>query len=147
MRVIKGKIAELLDERRIVINRGSENGVLLGMYFQIFSPETTTIKDPDSGAQLGSAMIPIMQVQVVHVDAKFCVAATFRSKTVNAGGFDSFGDVLSKMTQPPKYIKVHETFELDSEQAKKLEEARSKVKLGYPVESISADDKDLLKIK
>lgn len=147
MSTIKGKIAELLDERRVVINKGSEDGVSLGMYFQIFSPETTDVRDPDSGVRLGSAMIPIMQVQVVHVDAKFCIAATFRSKTVNVGGFDKFSDTLFKMTQPPKYIKVHETFELDSEQVKKIEEARSKVRAGYPVESISSDDKDLLKIQ
>ena len=144
MNKIKGKIAELLDERRIVINKGSQDGVSLGMYFQIFSPETTTVKDPDSGIQLGSAMIPIMQVQVVHVDTKLCVAATFRYRTINEGGLDAF-HVLSRMTQPPKYVKVHETFELGSEQTQKLEEARSKVQVGYPVESLSAEAKELLR--
>ncbi len=83
---LRGKVARVLNSREVAINIGVEDGVTVGMYFDVIDPKEEDIKDPDTGEVLGSIKRPKVRVQVTHVQEKLSVAATYRSKRVNLGG-------------------------------------------------------------
>ncbi len=69
---IEGKIAKIVDERTVVINRGSKAGVREGMKFAIFSGGDA-VTDPDSGEQLGTWEVVKGCVKTTHVQEKLSV--------------------------------------------------------------------------
>lgn len=76
MKKIEGKVAKILDEYSIVINVGSNNGVVDGMVFAIFAQSDDEITDPDSGKVLGKLEYVKDHVFVSHVQDAFstCIA-------------------------------------------------------------------------
>ena len=51
---VEGKVAKILGNNEIVINRGRGEGVRQGMLFEIFAPEGEEVWDPDTGETLGT---------------------------------------------------------------------------------------------
>jgi len=84
---ISGKVVRVLNDKELVINRGSADGVIVGMEFAILmaGPELT---DPDTGEPLGNIDIAKAVVKVVRVDQRFAVARSFRTKLT--GGLTAF---------------------------------------------------------
>ena len=83
---IRGKVARVLNAREIAINVGTENGVTVGMYFDVLDPHYEDIKDPDTGEVLGSFERPKVRVKIIHVQEKSSLATTYRKERVNIGG-------------------------------------------------------------
>ena len=107
---IRGKVARILDTRHLVLNIGTSQGVIVGMYFDVLDPKGENITDPDTGEVLGSIDRPKVRVQVVKSEEKLSVAATFRKKEVNVGGRINLGtSSLADMFLPPKYVAKYET--------------------------------------
>ncbi|NKX56282.1 hypothetical protein [Arthrobacter mobilis] len=80
MAKITGKVARLLDERELVINRGGEHGVMEGMRFRILSDKTYEVTDPDDDdVVIGELPITKTVVKVIEVHPRMCVAKTFRT--------------------------------------------------------------------
>lgn len=73
MPVIIGKIAQIIDEYTVVINRGRENGVEEGMRFIIYEMGDEII-DPDTKQPLGNFEIVKLKVKVINVNIKFSTA-------------------------------------------------------------------------
>ncbi len=69
---IEGKIAKIVDERTVVINRGSEADVREGMKFAIFAGGDT-VTDPDTGESLGTWEVVKGTVKTTHVQEKLSV--------------------------------------------------------------------------
>ena len=82
-KLIRGKVARVLNSREIVITVGSENGVKIGMQFEVLDRKGEDIKDPDSGELLGSIKMPKVRVKVVQIQKRISVASTFRKKKIN----------------------------------------------------------------
>jgi len=78
---IKGKVAEIIDEYTVVINRGHEHGVEEDMRFVIYDPGEE-IKDPDTGKSLGKFEYVKAKVEVVNVQEKFSMAKTYKTYTM-----------------------------------------------------------------
>lgn len=76
---IEGKVARILTDRRLVVNRGSDDGVQVGTRFAILSSREVDIVDPDTGQKIGSVDVARTVVKVVSVDARMSIARTFRS--------------------------------------------------------------------
>lgn len=76
---IEAKVAQLLSERELVINRGSDAGVEIGMRFAILRPRGADIKDPDTGEVLDSVEVPKTFVKIVQVKPRLAVGRTFRT--------------------------------------------------------------------
>lgn len=76
-----GKVVEVLDEFRVVVNRGAADGVRSGDRFLIFElgPE---IKDPESGETLGKLEVVRGTARVVHLQDKMA--------TIQSDDFESF---------------------------------------------------------
>jgi len=130
---IEGKVAQLLTDRELVINRGAEDGVEAGMRFAILVPSGTDIRDPDTGEILGSVELAKTYVKVVSVMPKVAVAKTFR--TIRGTG--SYGGVLGMINGTPDRDET-----LRSDQAfvaQELDAADSLVKIGDPAVQVAGE--------
>ena len=70
-----GKIAAILSRTRVVINRGSLNGVEKGDSFLIYT-QIGPFYDPDTKENLGTTTELWGRVSVTTVEDRFCVAET-----------------------------------------------------------------------
>lgn len=74
---LKGKIAQILNDRELVINRGTKDGIEMGMKFKIV--ENLTILDPDTDEELGSIERENIRVKVIDVQPAFAIAHTYQT--------------------------------------------------------------------
>lgn len=93
------KVAAVNGSTELVLNRGINSGVEEGDTFAILASETSDVPDPDTGEPLGRLREVLAVVKVVEVGTRFCVARTFRNRSVRI----STGLGVSSMFQPPKY--------------------------------------------
>lgn len=138
---IRGKVARVLNSRELAMNIGSNDGVQVGMYFDILDPKGEDVKDPDSGEVLGSLDRPKVRVKVTKVQERLAVASTFKTYEVNVGGHGGalalgFSDFL----RPPKYVTKQETLKTSEKTWEDLDEEQSYVKTGDPVVQVLSDD-------
>lgn len=75
--MVKGQVALIEDDYTLVINRGAESGVALGMVFAVQSGTGAVITDPESGRELGRLGHEKLRVQVFDVYPLFARAHTF----------------------------------------------------------------------
>lgn len=126
--IIRGKIAKILNSREVALNIGLEDGVTVGMVFEILSSNSQTILDPDTGAVLGSFTSPKTRVKVNRVEDKFSVASTYRSKRVDVGNARLFSAPVWETRY--ETLKAKGSFETSYED---LQEQDSYVAIGDPV--------------
>jgi len=133
---LRGKVARILDSRNLVINVGYQQGVELGMYFDVMDPKGEDIQDPDTHEILGSIERPKLRVRITSVQEKLSVASTYKKKKINLGG-ESFPATLisdySRYLMPPKWVTKYETFKTNEQTWEDLSEEQSFVKTGDPV--------------
>lgn len=79
---ITGKVAAVLNARRLVINRGSEHGVEPGMRFRVL--EELNVTDPDTGERLGELPREVVRVAVIDVEPRYAIAHTFETYTTSS---------------------------------------------------------------
>ena len=79
---IRGKVACVLNTREFAINKGSEDGVRVGMFFDVIGSQHNNIKNPDTKEVLGSIVRPKVRVKIVDVEVKLSVATTYRREDV-----------------------------------------------------------------
>jgi Restriction endonuclease len=129
---IEGRVARILNLRELAINRGSSDGVRVGMVFDVLDPKAEDIEDPESGDVLGSVYRPKVQVKVFAVEERLSLARTFKSTRVNLGGSGGLGG-LARAFEPPKWVEHHETLKTSESTWQDLDESESMVKTGDPI--------------
>lgn len=135
---IEGKVARILNDREVVLNRGRIDGIKVGMYAAIVDPSADVIRDPDTNEILGGLVRFKKTLMVSQVSEKFCIASTFRTKNVNVGGKGFLGaGQFDYLFQAPKYEKQVERLRLSDSDPQPLDESESAVALGDPFEIIS----------
>lgn len=137
---VSGKVARLVSDREVVLNRGSLDGVEEGMYFKVLDAKLVDITDPDSGAVIGSLSRIKIVLQAADVADHITVAKTFRSEEVNIGG--DLRTSLGAMFSPPKYVSRVETLRRGENDAAPIGETESIVSVGDPFEQASRDEVD-----
>lgn len=80
---ISGQVALIEDDYTLVINRGAESGLAVGMIFAVQSGAAQVITDPESGRELGRLNREKLRVRVFDVQPLFARAHTF----VDTGDF------------------------------------------------------------
>ena len=138
---IRGKVAQVLNSREVVLNIGSHDRVKLDMLFDILDPISQDIRDPDSGEVLGSLSRPKVRVRITHVQSLLSVATTYRRTKVNIGGTGP-GGVLGEFSRslvPQNWVTRHETLRAKESDFDTLDEADSIVKTGDPAIQIVVD--------
>ena len=136
---VRGKVAKILSEREVALNRGLLDGVELGMRFDILNPDFQEIRDPDTNEALGFIERPKSRVRVTLVYDRVAVAETFRVRKVNVGG-DGVG---WGMFQPPKWEKRYETVMDGGAKSKGGAEFSAQVSVGDPVVQIIEAESDV----
>ena len=140
---IRGKVARILNSRELVITAGSEQGVAIGMLFDILDPKGQEITDPDTGEVLGSIERPKIRVQVIKVYDRLSVASTFRKTEVNVGGLGANLDIQSigiyKLFMPPRYITINETLKTNENTWEDVAESENYIAIGDPVSQVDTE--------
>ena len=137
---IKGRVVKILNEREIAIDVGTDHGVSDGMFFDVLEPRQS-IYDSFTKTELGSLQRPKVRVRINHVQERFAVAATFRSRRVNRGGLDQIG-AWASLLLPTDWVEQHETLRAKEHKHglwNELDEADSLVKRGDPVVQVMAE--------
>lgn len=129
---ITASVARVLTLRDLVLNKGSDDGVIEGMKFAILNSKGADVTDPDTGEVLGSVALPKTFVKVVSVQPRLCVARTFREfKTAGGPLWSAVYSGLGGLSAPPKA--EIETLKTDESRLKdELDESESYVKTGDP---------------
>lgn len=128
---IEAKVAQILTARDLVLNKGSIDGVDVGMRFAILNRKGAAVKDPDTGEVLGSVELPKTFVKVVAVKERLSIARTFREFRTGAGALWSIMAATASVTSAPQ-TRI-ETLKTDEARLKdELEEEESYVKIGDP---------------
>jgi hypothetical protein len=135
---IRGKVARILNRRQLVINRGNEHGVTVGMQFAVLYALGTDILDPDTKEPLGSIPVPKVIVKVVRVEERLSIASTFRRYRTVAGPLVTWADFAN--LNRPSEVRV-ETLSTDESTFKQeLKEADSFVRVGDEVAEVVEGD-------
>jgi len=119
---VEGKIAAILSPVKVVINKGSDDGVEKGDYFVIYS-ELGPFTDPDNSQPLGSTRQSWGRVKVTIVEKRFCVAETevqFRNPFINVAKI--LGGGMQQEQLPVDETQIWQTVE--------------KVEIGFPARLI-----------
>lgn len=95
MREFPGRVAEVLDEYRFVLNRGRRDGVHESDRFVVYSLGEE-ITDPETGDSLGHLEITKGTAEVIHVQEKMStlISADTKQKRVQ--------DIFSAMGSEPR---------------------------------------------
>ena len=129
---IRGKVARVLNDREVAINRGSTDGVELGMKFAILSDDSQEIIDPDTQESLGRIENRKVRVRVASVYERMAVAETFDTRRVNIGG----NGIGIGVFTPPKWVDRYETLKRGDSNVNALSEFESYVSVGDTVSQI-----------
>ena len=133
---IQGKVAAILNERDLVINKGSEAGVKEGMRFKVVEP-SLTVTDPDTQEELGSISKEKIRVRVTDVQPRFSIGKTY----------ETYIDYVEPplrlpLLPPPPKLPVTRVRTLRVDSTTRLEpmsEDSSFVKIGDPVVELEGD--------
>ena len=150
-KLIRGKVARVLNKREIAINVGTTHDVTVGMYFDVMDALEQDIMDPETDELLGSIERPRVRVKVTHVQEKLSVAATYQGKRVNIGGtgddrylkatINSFTlGPFARSLMPPNWVTKYETLRKTKSIPDPLDEEDSRVKVGDPVVQVIEED-------
>ena len=126
---IRGKVARVLNDREVAINRGAVDGVESEMEFKILNSDVQEVCDPDTNEYLGSVQSPKASVKVTLVYDRMSVARTFRKRRVNVGGTG----IGIGLFHPPKWEEHYETLRLEDASLDEIGESDSYVSTGDPV--------------
>ena len=138
---IEGKVAALLNERELVINKGETTGVKKDMIFGVLETREG-IKDPDTGEVLGSVESVKIRVKVVDVQPKLSVCRTFETYQVNIGGtgIDWGKSILGPFAEPPpKWVTKVTTLKSEDAEFKDLGNTGSCIRVGDKVRQLEGE--------
>ena len=131
---IEGKVAAILNERDLVVNRGADAGVKEGMRFKV-TESKLLLEDPDTGETLGDLDQEKIRVKIVEVRPKFSIAKTYETYIVNVGGTapNTLTGWLRQTLPRQEVTRVRTLRNDDNISLAPMDEASSFVKVGDPV--------------
>jgi len=131
---IEARVAEILNARELVLNKGEADGVKVGMRFAILNRKGADIRDPETNEVLGSVEVEKALVKIVRVHDQLSVGRTFR--TISFGGvLGALSGLTATSRNVPETLKTDErTFQQE------LDESESYVKRGDPAVQIVGEE-------
>jgi hypothetical protein len=113
---IRAKVAQILTVKDLVLNKGSDHGVYVGMQFVILNRNAKDIVDPDTGKVIGSVPVAKTIVKAVSVQDQMSIARTFRStdNTLLALAMFASGSAREETLRTKERSAVQELDEADS---------------------------------
>lgn len=71
--MIEGRVAQILNDRELVINRGRNDGVQHGMTFAVLMGDPLQVSDPETGESLGMLERTKISIRVSELHEKFAL--------------------------------------------------------------------------
>lgn len=71
---IRGKVAKLVTDDELIINKGERDGVVPGMVFSVIDENAMSVMDPDTGEDLGGITRTKVTVEVTRVTERIALA-------------------------------------------------------------------------
>lgn len=140
-RAVRGKVAEVVSDREVILNKGSNDGLKEGDYFKILDPNMMGIVDPDTNEPLGGFNVIKIVVVAIQVAERVTLARTFRRRSVNVGGTGGLGLAsFARAMQEPKYVEQIERLRLDEAAPRPLAPKDSIVSVGDPWEVATPEE-------
>jgi hypothetical protein len=107
--VLQGRVAQILNERELVINIGQEKGVKIGMKFAVLAETPIEIHDPETGDVLDVLDREKVRVEAAEVRPKITVCRTYVTRvipggTLYSGGLISGMTAMSEALSPPRKV-------------------------------------------
>ena len=113
-RTLQGQVAQILNEREIVINIGSERGVSVGMKFAVLADAPTKVYDPDNGDLLDVIDREKTRVEAIEVRPKITICRTYRTRWEGSNPiYRSLGIEMLEETREIAPRKIVETLRID----------------------------------
>lgn len=133
---LEGRVAQILNERELVINIGSEAGVSKGMKFAVLADTPREIIDPVTKESLGLLDQEKVKVQAKQVLPKMAVCRTYTFRRV--GGELNPGRNIASMLGPER--QEYDTFNVENSSfPAPIDPSQSYVKIGDRVRQIDSD--------
>ena len=132
---LRGKVALILDEQRLVINIGMERGVSVGDRFVIFE-DGQEIDDPNSQQSLGRLELVKAQVEAVHVQEK--MSLVMPTKTATSTQTTVLSATLAKTASTGTTDIHRDRLNVQVDQIAGLPQINSAIAVGDSVRSIAA---------
>ena len=142
---LSGAVIRILNDREVVLNRGRVDGLSDEVYIGVIDPETEDLVDPETGDNLGSIRRYKVALRVTQLSERLAIAATYKTKQVNVGGFADPNGGLIAITQalsPKKLVTQVEKLRLDDRAARPLGPSESRVQEGDRFEVITEEVAD-----
>lgn len=100
--VFEGRIAQIIDDHRIVINKGHEHGVRVGQRFLILAIGDE-IFDPETDESLGQVEVVKGRGKVTHVQEKMSTLQTTENHEITRKPYTLFAlTQVTEVTNEPK---------------------------------------------
>lgn len=117
---IQAKVARILNNTDLALNRGSDDGVEEGMKFAILSDTREEIRDPDNNELLDSIPVAKTVVKIIRAAPRSSIGRTFRTYE-SAGIFNALGQASTR----------RETLTTDEARVQReLDPEKGKIKVG-----------------
>jgi hypothetical protein len=94
------KVVKLLDEYKIVINKGANDGIKVGQVFLVYK-EDEELFDPDTNESLGRLEIVKGKGKVIHLQAKMATIESTSKKIIRTSRGIMFGGTMSTEEDAP----------------------------------------------
>lgn len=101
--MIEGRVAQVLNERELIINRGLAHGVSRGMKFEVLASEPLKVVDPEDGTDLGEVDRAKVKVRASSVHDRFAICETYETTTI-PGGAMNLDFSLARMFEKPRVV-------------------------------------------
>jgi hypothetical protein len=87
---IEGRVARVLSERELVINRGAHHDVREGMRFAVLAASPIEVIDPETDEIIDVIDREKVRVEAVEVRDKSTICATYEAQWEGGGGLNPF---------------------------------------------------------
>ncbi len=136
---IQGSVAAILNERELVLNRGADAGVTLGMRFKVLDHERS-IMDPETKTLLTTLQREKIRVKVIEVGPSHSIANTYQTYTEPQPADPNlvrWSNILGNALGARNHVTKVRTFRRDGTVSfSPIDESDSIVKVSDPVMSI-----------
>ena len=143
-KLIRGKVAGVLNDMAVALNVGRGQGLREGMVFDVLAEGATyDVKDPDTGEVLGSVGRPKARVRVVYVDERMAVARTHDTDLVNIGGMGGLRSELDGLFQPEEWVEKPRKLKGRQMAWNEMPQGGAEISAGDVVEEVSKEMADI----
>jgi hypothetical protein len=135
---LRGLVAAILDDQRLIINLGMEQGVSCGDQFIVYE-EGDQINDPQSGESLGGLELVKTILEAVHVQEKMALVMPIRKETTTQSTVLSATLAQTHTTTPSSSNDIYrDRLNVQKNQTKGLKQVNGTISIGDKIRSVEA---------